>query len=283
MAHTRPVGPCLHPALALVVAVAGCSGTLEDERTDGRLTDAGAPRDAGGRADAGAGDGGAPTDAGVADAGAPDAGVPDGGPPGGCPASEAVHVERWTTSPWVAPASGDAEQVIRLSTESRRHYARAVISFEMETGATIPGDWTHIGVLRNQAIPGSWPYLAWYGWLLSRHRGPRQIEVALDGCQNGGAHALQPDTVYRVTYDYDAVGGTATLSLDWGADGHVSASCPAPTSLVPIGNGLHFYLGMRTSHPDYPVVQPPSGFTFRDFVAELTPGGPLGAGAAPCP
>jgi len=217
------------------------------------------------------------------DAGPPDSGAPDAGPPSGCPASGPVHVERWMTEPWNAPASGDAEQVIRLSTENQRHYARAVITFEMETGASIPGEWTHVGVFRNQAIPGSWPHLAWYGWLLSRHNGPRQIELALNGCQNGGTHTLQPNTVYQVTYDYDAVAGTATFSLDWGASEHVGATCPATSSLVPIGNGLHFYLGMRTSHSDYPVVQPPSGFTFRRFVADLTPGGPFGDEAPPCP
>jgi len=272
--------------------VAGCTGTLGSERDDaGPADDAGLARDAGlepadaspAPRDAGAPteDGGAPTP----DAGAPDAGAADAGPPvGDCPASSPVHVERFMTTPWVAPASGDAEQVIRLSTENQRHYARVVISFEMETGATIGGEWTHVGVLRNQAIPGSWPHLAWYGWLLSRHNGPRQIELALNGCQNGGTHTLQPNTVYQVTYDYDAVAGAATFSLDWGADGHVSATCPTATSsLVPIGNGLHFYLGMRTSHSDYPVVQPPSGFTFRRFVADLTPGGPFGAEAPPCP
>jgi hypothetical protein len=266
--------------LASAVAV-GCSGTAytggdaEVPGSDAALTDASQHGDAVVQ-DAVASDARTEPDGTLADAAPPDAAT-------GCPANSAEHVEMWWTNPWVAPTSGDAEQVIQLSTQNQLHFSRAVISFEMET-AEIQGDWTHIFVLRNRAIPASWPYLAYYGWFLSKNLPTRQIQVALNGCQNGTPYTLQPYTTYGVTYDYDAIAGTATITLDVPGGGTVSVSCPtASSSLVPIGQGLHLYMGMRTSHPDFPIVLPPWGWTFRNFVADLTPGGPYGPDAPPCP
>ncbi|MFH2009795.1 MAG: hypothetical protein ABI333_24585 [bacterium] len=101
--------------------------------------------------------------------------------------------------------------------------------------------------------------------------------------QNGAPYTLQPNTNYIVTYDYDAIAGTATLTLEEPGGATVPTSCPATSSLVPVGQGLHIYMGMTTSHPDYPTVLPPWGWTFRNFVADLTPGGPNGPDAPPCP
>lgn len=277
---------CFSPSALLLgtALVAGCSGTARVSfdgaapGPDAGLVDA-APVDAA-RPDANVPDTGPGADAVPSDAAPADAAPADATT--GCPALSAEHVEQWWVTPWVAPSSGDAEQVIRLSTQHQLHFARAVISFEMET-TDVQGDWTHLGVVRNRAIPGSWTYLAYYGWLLSRNIPTRQIQVALNGCQNGVPYALQPNTTYTVTYDYDAVAGTATLTLEEQGGGTVSTTCPATSSLVPIGQGLHVYIGMQTSHPDYPTVLPPWGWTFRNFVADLTPGGPYGPDAPPCP
>lgn len=277
------VSRCPGFLLAAVMAF-GCSGTVRIH-ADSAVGDPEA-----GALDAATGDGAA-NDAVASDAktepdGSPhDAAPADAAPPDGatgCPANSAEHVERWFNNPWVAPSSGDAEQVIQLSTQNQLHFSRAVITFEMET-AEVQGDWTHIFVLRNRAIPGSWPYLAYYGWFLSKNTPTRQIQVALNGCQNGTPYTLQPYTNYIITYDYDAIVGTATITLEEPLGGTVQTSCPATSSLVPIGQGLHLYMGMRTSHPDYPTVLPPWGWTFRNFVADLTPGGPYGVDAPPCP
>lgn len=266
--------------LLAAVVVAGCSGTAYTAKDAAVPEPDARTQDAAPAQDAAPPDAQAPDAQVVQDAATPDAATPDAST--GCPATSAEHVERWWTNPWIAPSSGNAEQVIQLSTQNTLHFARAVISFEMET-TDVQGDWTHIFVLRNRAIPGSWPHLAYYGWFLSRNIPTRQIQVALNGCQNGTPYTLQPYTTYTVTYDYDAVAGTATISLGVPGGGTVTTSCPATSSLVPIGQGLHIYMGMPTSHPDYPVVLPPWGWTFRNFVADLTPGGPHGADAPPCP
>lgn len=267
-----------------VLLVAGCSGTAYGPRDAGPGVD-GAPVDGAPWLDGALADGASADALSAPDGALPDGSVADGAAPDaatGCPATSAEHVERWGTTPWVAPTSGNAEQVIPLSTQNYLHFLRAVITFEMET-ANVQGDWTHIFVLRNRAIPAGWSYLAYYGWFLSRNIPTRQIQVALGGCQNGTPYTLQPNTNYAVTYDYDAVAGTATITLQEPGGATITTSCPATSSLVPVGQGLHLFMGMSISHPDYPTVLPPYGWTFRNLVVDLTPGGPYGPDAPPCP
>ena len=58
---------------------------------------------------------------------------------------------------------------------------------------------------------------------------------------------------------------------------------PLTSSIAPQGQGLDLWVGFKTTHPDYPTIKPPWGWSFSNLEVSLEPGGPYGELAPMCP
>lgn len=216
----------------------------------------------------------------------PDAAIvePDAGYLGECPADTPVDIQRLAT-PWSADDPANAYRVINIPTQAGRHYHKAIVDFDMDV--TELSDMVAIWLLRNKQVPNTSPVHHWFGGSLKRNSRTVLYVNNFSGPEGNGqwipkTWRFSRNTTYHVHYEYDALAETAVLRYT-GADGSsLQLDGVAHASIAAAGAGLKFELGIPTSHPDYPTVQPPTGWSFYNLRIRLIPGGPFGA-AAPCP
>ncbi len=227
---------------------------------------------------AAAGSGGTGGTAGVGAAG----GSGGYGGPAACPAKSPVKISVWGSTPWKAPSSGSAQQVIAIPTEKGRHYKKATVTFDVDV-TTPPGNFTVVFWLRNSAVPSGYNKLSAYGNSNVKNSVPKELVLTQTGEWNTTKYALKSDTTYKVSYVFDAVAGKATLIWTEPGGAKITTNGTAAGSIVGVGGGLKLFFGSTTSHPEWGAgVRPPWGWTFRNLVVDLEPGGPYGPAAPGC-
>lgn len=208
-----------------------------------------------------------------------------GGALGECPASEPVTLSEWSQEAWVAPGEGDAQVSFRLSKETWKHYARLELDVDIDV-TDVQTPYNCFLELRNTGGPKDGPFPWRYFAVCTKNQNPKKLVYIVFAADDGYTpepFALQANTSYHVSVVFDAELGEATLAMtpEGGAPVTVFES-PLTSSITPQGHGLDLLVGFTTSHPDYPEIKPPWGWSFRDLHVSMTPGGPFGADAPAC-
>ena len=206
--------------------------------------------------------------------------------PGECPATEVAEVMAWDPTPWVAPTSGNAQQSFRFPAELDLHYSVLQLDFDFTT-TTLQGPYTCFVELRNigacQSCAYPWRYFA----ICTKNQSPLRTILHVFSADDGRVadnFAVQANTDYHLSLTFDAETSAATMVLNAiGGPTTTIVSAPLNSSIVPMGQGLDLLMGFTTTHPDYPTIMPPWGWTFSNLIATITPGGPFGSAAPPCP
>jgi len=202
-----------------------------------------------------------------------------------CPASKAVTLKKWHTKAWKAPGSGTAQSEFLLSKETYKHYRSLDLKFEMDVGATT-GDYNCFIEVRNRAVPKSWKYYWRYFAICNKNKSPKKLVWIIFATKKGyltKSFTLKQKTTYKVHARFDAAADKASVTLTEKGGAATTINGPASSSIVPVGQGLKFLVGFDVKHPDYPTIKPPWGWSFRDLTLTMTPGGPYGPEAPPCP
>ena len=192
-----------------------------------------------------------------------------------CPASQPVHYQGLSTA-WSPKSAGD-ELRINLPAEKSKHYKKLSMSYDMEIGSWIPGaDYYPISWVRNL------PYNVnqQYDWFLIRTKKPHQItSLETEALNWSEPAAWKENTLYKVSIVYDAEKGTHTTTAT-GDGGTNFIQRPVTKSILPGKQGLVVIFSFK--NPASPVGAP-VGWKFSNLLIDLTPGGPFGSDASPCP
>ncbi len=202
-----------------------------------------------------------------------------------CPASKTVTLKKWQTSGWKTPSSGTAQSEFLLSKENYKHYRSLDLKFEMDVGK-LDGDYNCWIEVRNRAVPKSWKYYWRYFAICNKNKNPKKLVWVIFATKNGyltKSFTMKKNTTYSVHANFDAAANSAFVKLTEKGGATTTITGPASSSIVPVGQGLRLLVGFDVKHPDYPTIKPPWGWTFRDLVLTMTPGGPFGPEAPPCP
>lgn len=204
----------------------------------------------------------------------------------GCPASAPVSLTQWEADPWTAPASGNAQVEYRLSTETWLHYER--FELDLDIDVTEVGqpyncflELRNTGANHDETFP--WRYFS----ICTKNENPRKMVHVAYAAENNylvADFAMQPNTTYHVNVLFDSILDESSLTLTpEGGTPTTIVTTPLTSSITPMGQGLDLWVGFRTSHPDYPTILPPWGWTFRNLEVAMDPGGPYGPLAPGCP
>lgn len=207
------------------------------------------------------------------------------GEPEGCPASEPVELMQWHGDPWVAPSSGNAQVDFRLSEEKWKHYERFELDLDVDVGEVQTPyncflELRNVGAKQNESYP--WRYFA----VCAKNEAPRKLVHVVFAGENDYLttnFTLEANTTYHVNVTFDSVLDESVLTMTkQGGEPVEIVSSPLNSSIVPMGQGLDLLVGFKTSHPDYPTIKPPWGWTFRNLEVTMDPGGPHGPLAPEC-
>jgi hypothetical protein len=205
-----------------------------------------------------------------------------------CPASSVVEFTDWNPDPWVAPLEGTAQQAFRFDADDDLHYSLLQLDFDFHT-TTLEGPYTCFAELRNTGACHDcvWPWR--YFALCTKNEPPLRTVLIIFAGEEGNDRVndpfvVQPDTDYHMAMTFDAEASLATLVVtEVGGPSSTLEITPLTSSIAPQGQGLDLRMGFSITHPDYPDITPPWGWTFSNLVVSMTPGGPFGAAAPPCP
>ncbi len=205
---------------------------------------------------------------------------------GECPAPEVVTLSEWTDAPWVAPTTGNAQQEFRLSTENWLHYGR--FELDMDIDVTEVGDpYNCFLELRNTGAPQGETFPWRYFSVCTKNDPPRRmvhVPYAAENTYLVTDFTLQANTRYHVNVVFDSWADETTLTMTpEGGEATTILSSPLVSSIAPMGQGLDLWVGFRTSHPDFPTILPPWGWSFSNLEVTLEPGGAFGPLAPACP
>ncbi len=291
-------------ALGLMVALGGCTGdSSSDDSDSGLATLSGGPTstglttstdpttEPGTSADTSASMTSDPTTTDPPTTGStssdPDTGTDEStGEPFGCPASAPIDFVQWDAMPWTAPDMGDAQMEFRLSTENWLHYQRFELDLDIDvTDVGLP--YNCFLELRNTGAPQGETFPWRYFSICVKNEPPTRMVHVMYAAEEDylvTPFTLQPNTTYHVNVVVDSILDESTLTMtpEGGADTTIVTS-PLTSSITPMGQGLDLWVGFRTSHPDYPTILPPWGWTFRNLHVTMEPGGPYGPLAPGCP
>ena len=206
--------------------------------------------------------------------------------PGKCPGTDIVELTAWDPTPWVAPTSGNAQQSFRFAADTDLHYSLLQLDFDFTT-TTMEGPYTCFAELRNTGACQSCSYPWRYFAICTKNESGFQTILHVFSADDGRVSTnfeVQPNTDYHLSVTFDAQDSSATMTVnEVGGPSTTMTSSPLNSSIVPMGNGLDLLMGFTTTHPDFGTIMPPWGWTFANLTATLTPGGPFGDAAPPCP
>lgn len=166
--------------------------------------------------------------------------------------------------------SGDSVMEVPIPAPAGEFYSRAVVEFDVRTGPIYPVFTATVGFIRPN--PGRALYFGHFVRGLNKHGVVNKtiLDVDHEVSYQGSNGVWEPNTNFRVKFDYDAVAGRINLTVKKG--NKVVESLSGGVSNLDLGHtgqGLKLVFGLQSFTAE--AYYPPTNWRFSNLKVNLTP------------